>query len=256
MSLTTFSIFYFDFEITNDNKFFNFSEGGPELTAEIEIGSYTATEFGPTIATALNAVGANTYSVSFDRDTRFFTISADANFELLVFSGTVTPNAYEVIGFTGADRTGDDTYTGDQQSGDFYEPQFIIQDHIDRGNFQKLIDPSVNQTAAGLVEVIRFGVSEFIQMNFKWNTNKASDGHIIKNNPTGVEDLQRFMQYITTKKPVEFMADISDRDEFVKLILESTEEESKGTSYKLREMYDRNLPFYFETGKLVFRVQT
>jgi hypothetical protein len=253
MSLSTFSIFYFDFEITNTAKNISFDEGSGELIAEIQTGSYTPTELATEIKVALEAVGANTYAVTFNRSSRSFTISSTVAFDLLVTSGTAGSSAYDVLGFQGADRTALLTYTG-AEAGDFYIPQFIIQDHIDKENYQKLVDPSVQKTATGRVEVVRFGIAKFIQMNFKYITNKPNDGAIIKNNPNGVEDLQRFMQFLMLKKPVEFMADTSDRDTFEQLILETSPDDSMGTGYKLKELYDKGLPDVFESGILLFRV--
>ena len=58
MSVDTFSIFYFGTEITEDNQNLNFNEGGPELTAVLEIGSHTHTELETIIKTALDTAGS------------------------------------------------------------------------------------------------------------------------------------------------------------------------------------------------------
>lgn len=256
MSLSTFSIFYFNFEINEDFRYLNFDEGSGELTASIELGAYTPTQLAEQIAIAMNAVGTFAYTVVFNRTSRSFTISSlSGSFDLLVSTGSSDASAYSVIGFVGADRTGTSTYTG-AESGNIYEPQFILQDHISSENFQSLISPTVVKTAAGQVEVIRFGVEKFVQMNIKWINNKfdASDSRIFKYNPEGIEDAQEFLQYLVTKKPVEFMADISALNTFQQLLLESTEQDQMGTKYQLKELYDKGLPNFFETGKLVFRV--
>jgi hypothetical protein len=254
MSLATFSTFYYGFTVTDENKYISFAEGGPELIGEIEVGDWTASELQIKIKTALDIAGANVYTVSFDRATRLFTISTTVNFSLLVASGTSGASIFGLIGFTGADRLMAGTYTGNAAAGDIYNPQFIIQDHISSDNFQKLVNPSINKTASGRVEVIRFGTEKFIQCNFKFITNEAQDGKVIKNNPTGVEDLQRFMQFLIQKKPVEFMKDSAVRSNFQKVLLESFPNASDGTGYQLRELYDRGLPNYFETGIFTFRV--
>lgn len=254
MSLTTFSIFYYNFEADDDHRYLAFDEGSGELQASLELGSFTPTDMATNIQTAMNEVGSNSYVVTFNRDDRSFTIeSTTGNFDLLVLTGTSGSSIFSVIGFTGADRTGDDEYTGGE-SGDFYEPQFILQDHIPTDNYQKLVSPAVNKSAEGMVEVIRFGTEKFLQLNIKYATNKVSDGRIIKYNPEGVEDLVRFMQFIMQKKEIEYMPNINSRSTFQKVLLEQTQDEPKGTGFKLRELYDKGLPNYFETGPLVFRL--
>lgn len=254
MSLSTFSIFYYDFDITDDERFISFNEGSGEIIAELEVGSYTATDLAIQIADAMNGIGSNTYFCEFKRTTRSFEISSSGpNFSLLVQTGTSGQSAFPVIGFTGADRTGANLYEGGV-AGDFYEPQFVLQDHIAKENYQKLADASINKTANGRIEVVKFGLEKFIQANIRFVTNRPTDGIIIKNNPTGVEDLQRFMQFATQKKPFEFMADIDNRALFDTLILESTTFERNGTGYQLKELYDRGLPLIYETGILTFRV--
>lgn len=254
MSLTTFSVFYYNFEFDGDSRYFCFDEGGGELIAEIALGEYTPTDAALAVQEAFNNVGALGYTVSFNRTDRSFTISvASGTVDLLVSSGSAAGQAYSKIGFTGADRTGAATYTG-SPAGNEYLPQFILQDHISTDNYQKLVSPSVNKSAAGDVEVIRFGTEKFLQCNIKFVTNKVSDGKVIRYNPTGVEDLQSFMQYIMQKKPIEFMPNELSRNTYQKMILESTESDSKGTGYKLKELYDKGLPYFFETGPLTFRL--
>lgn len=253
MSLTTFSAFYYNFEFDGDSQYFCIDEGSGELIAEVALGEYTPTDMALVIQEALNNVGTLGYTVAFNRADRSFTISATGNFDLLVSSGSVTQQSYPRFGFTGADRTGASSYTG-SHSGNEYLPQFILQDHISTDNYQKLVSPSVNKSAAGDVEVIRFGVEKFLQCNIKFITNKISDGKVIRYNPTGVEDAQAFMQYITQKKPLEYMPNELSRNTYQKMVLESTELDNKGTGYKLKEMYDRGLPNFFETGPLVFRL--
>ncbi len=253
MSLTTFSIFYYDFEIDADNYQISFDEGGGELTADIEFGSYTPTELATEVKTAMDAAGTLVYTVTFNRSTRTYTISSTAAFDLLISSGASAVKAFSKIGFTGVDQTGASTYSG-SPAGDFYAPQFILQDHISTDNHQNLIKPSVNLTASGQVEVIRFGVEKFLSLNIKYITNLVMDGRVIKSNSTGIADAQRFLQFVTLKKRVEFMPNELSRNTFQTLILDSTEQQKDGTGYILKELYDKGLPNIFETGKLVWRL--
>lgn len=255
MSLTTFSIFYYDYEVDSDNFQISFDEGSGELTADVDLGSYTATEIAQAVKTAMDATGALIYTVVFNRTDRSFEISSTAPFDLLVSSGMSSVKLFTKLGFTGADRTGLSIYTGGV-SGDFYAPQFILQDHISTDNQQNLIKPAVNITANGQVEVVRFGVEKFLTLNIKYITNKmnAADSKIIRSNPTGVADLQRFMQFITLKKHVEFMPNELSRNTYQTLLLENTPSDKNGTGYLLHELYDKGLPNFFETGKLVWRL--
>ena len=254
MSLTTFSVFYYNFEFTSETRYINFDEGGPELTADLRLGSFTPSEAAVIAQTAMNDVGGQAYTVAFNRTLRSFTISAPGPFTLRVNTGSsFATSAFPVLGFTGADLTGTNTYTG-AQAGYEYNPQFILQDHVSTDNNRKMVMPSVNKSASGKVEVVRFGIERFLTCNIKYITNKRGDGYIIRNNQNGVEDAQALMNYLTMKKPFEFMPDESDRNTYQSFILESTPDEKDGTGYKLKEMYDKGLPFYFETGVITFRL--
>lgn len=253
MSLTTFSVFYYDFEFNADYQYIDFNEGGPDLQAVVEFGEYTPTEMATVIEDALNTAGALTYTVTFNRQNRNFTIAATGTFDLLVTSGASANKAFSKFGFTGADRTGAATYTGGP-AGSEYLPQFILQDHVSTDNFQGLVNPAINKSANGRVEVVRFGIEKFLKCNIKFATNLSIGGSDFKYNSTGVEDLQAFMQYITQKKPIEFMPDTGTRTTFQTFILESTPEDKSGTDYLLKELYDKGLPNIFETGVLVFRL--
>jgi hypothetical protein len=173
----------------------------------------------------------------------------------LVSTGTPGNTIWELIGFSGADRTGSNIYTGNLQSTmKVYRPQFKLQDFISPEHFKKAIDPTTKKTADGKIEVVRFGTERFIQMNMRMITNKPMDGKVIRNNPTGVEDTIEFMDFATTKAEFEFMPDAADPDTFLTVILDKTPEAPDGTGYKLDELYERNLPDFFETGRLMMRV--
>lgn len=254
MSISTFSIIYYDFTVSGENKFLSFDEGAGELIAEVETGDWTATELAVKIKVALDATGTQAYTVTFNRAQRSFTISADSSFDLLVSSGTSGASIFGLIAFTGADRTGLLTYESNGEAGDYYEPQFILQDYVPEANGRKLVSPSINKTANGRVEVIRFGVERFIQMNIKFITDIVSDGKVIKSNVSGVDDANRFMRFAIEKKPFEFMENIADRSTFLKVILDKTPASQDGTEYSLREYYDRGLPGVYESGILTLRV--
>jgi hypothetical protein len=255
MSLTTFSKFYYGFDITSSNNLIDFDEGSGEITATLVVDSYTATEFAAALEVAMNAVGDLTYTVTFNRTTQKLVIAADGNFSLLPETGTNIATApWDIMGFT-VDVDSAATYTSDGLAGSQYTPQFILQDHVPTSQWKESRFATVNKTATGRVELINFGQDQFLQCNIKYVTDIAQpSGGPITNNASGYSNLISFMDYLITKGPVEYMADVSTPATFEKLVLESTVKATDGTGYKLKEMYDQNLPLYYETGTLVFKV--
>lgn len=253
MSLKTFSAFIYGHDITDSNLSIDFSENLiDELGAEINIGSYTLTDFVNAVATALNDVGDNEYSVTVDRTTRLITISTTVPFDLYVTTGSrASTSAFSLMGFT-TDRTGSNTYVGDVPTGFFYEPQYYLQRYVDFTDYVEANESSVNTSASGIVEVVSFGQNNFMECNITYCTNITGQG-VIKNNPNGVAVLRAFMNYAILKKPMEFLPDIDSVNEFTACILERTRQNSKGTGFQLYELYTRGLANYFETQSLTFR---
>lgn len=262
MALDSFSIFYYGLKIdggVSANNILNFIEplqGNVELAAEIDPGTYTFSELLVAIKTAMDAVGDLDYTITVDRDTRKITIATTENFELLIGTGSqkgISP--FLLLGFTGSsDLTAASSYTGDSGAGDFYIPQFRLQDYVSKDDFKERQDPSVNVAASGEVEVVSFGLIPFYEMSFKFITNIAQDNYVIKNNPTGVADARRFFEAITERGAFEFMPSIDDRDTFDKVVLESLSGSSTGTGYRLKELVGRNLPGYYEVNNIKLRV--
>ncbi len=158
-----------------------------------------------------------------------------------------------MMGITGSDKSGTNTYTG-TASGSVYAPQFLLQDYKGIEDMQRAVDSNVLKSASGKVEVVTFGTEKFMQCRIRLSTDLSqSSSSVIRNNATGVSDLRIFMQYITTKAKVEFMPDENTVATFSKMILESTEENSQGTGYELRERYDIGIPDYYDTSMLRFR---
>lgn len=257
MSLSTHSKFYYGYPVTTTSLYIDFNEGGSELTAELEIDAYSLTDFADALSVALNDAGALTYTVTVNRSTRQITIAATGNFALLVSTGShAASTAFGTAGFTGANLTGAATYTGNLAAGTVYTTQFILQSYVAPQDFQAMLYGTVNKSASGKVEVVTFGTETFVEFNITLATSRVQEaGGIVRNNATGLSDLQSFMQYITTKGPLEFMPNEDAPETFITVILESTSEDSKyGLGYKLRELYGRGLPGYYETGVLKFRV--
>lgn len=255
MSLSTHSKFYYGYEITEENNALDFSEGGSELQATLDVGSYTLTTILDAIAIALNDVGALTYTVSVNRDTRLITIASTSNFELLVSTGSRSGSSvFSTIGFSGSDKTGALTYTASAAAGSEYRTQFILQSYVDTNSFVDAAEGTVNTSASGLVEVYRFGQNQFMEANFTYITDRVLvDGAPIRKKPSGVLELQTLMRHFISKAPFEFMPNEDDSATFETMILESTPDNKSGIGFKLKELYTKNLPGFYETGVLKFR---
>lgn len=252
MSITSYSGFTYGHNITSANDYLNFDDGVGEVGAQIDVGAYTLNDFLGKVLEAFNAEGTQEYTGSIDRITRKITIEALANFDLLVTTGTQsTISAYALMGFT-SDKTGSNTYESDVASGSFYEPQFLLQTYVAFEDNIKTAKASVNETANGTVEVVSFGKNEFMECNITLATDIVPQG-AIKENPTGVSDLRAFLNYAINKNPMEFVFDLENPDVFESCLLEKTGSDSKGTGFKLNELYARKLVGYFETKTLTFR---
>ena len=252
--------FYFDHRVTAVpyNGTIDIDEGSGAFTVSVPVGSYTLSTLATAIENALNGTATNVYTVSVNRFTRIFTISADAPFDLLTFSGDTQGSAiWDLIGFSKtADKTGASSYVGDRPSGKAYYPQFPLQSYIPKEIFKERNEAKKNVASKGtIVEVISFGIGQFYQFNIKYITSLPQPGNgAIRNNPTGLEDAIEFMDYITQLNTFEFIPDISQPSTFDKLILESTQTDNNGTGYRLKEFFDSGARDYYETGILKSRV--
>lgn len=256
MSLNTIPEFIYGHRvIAGVNDKIPFDEGSGELNATITPDDYSMEELALAIATALNATGTNTYVVSVERGTRIFTIEADANFDLLAATGsTVGTAVFPTIGFQATDRTGADTYDGQESSGIVYRPQFIPQ-LLGGTRFNRSpVDESLQEAADGTQKLIKFGDRRFLKMEIKEITDEPQVGcSTIEENLNGVQDAIDFMEYIVEKTRIEYVEDPSVPGTFEKVLLETTPQSSNGTSYELAREYGRGSPDYFTTGRLVFR---
>jgi len=255
--IQTRSIFYLGFTITQDNNKLDFDEGAGELTATIDFGSFSPNELTTKVQDALNAVAAtNVFTVTYDRDDRAYTITSDtSNFTLKISSGSSSGTTiFTDLGFTGADVSGAQTFTGDA-AGTVYEPQFWLQSYVSSDNFQEAVDATINESANGEIEVVSFGTRKFVEFNIKFITDIAQPGDgPVKENLSGEDDARTFLQFIRQKKSFEFMADKNTRSTFQKLLLEKTPTHSNGLGYQLKEMIGQNMPGYYETGVIKCRL--
>ncbi len=255
--INTYSKFYYGLEVTSDNKWLDFDEGGGELSADIQPGFYTMQELADAVEDAMNDLGGDVYTVSVNRTTRVITIQSGGTFDLLWNTGTNTASTIgTLLGFViTADDTSLSTISGDSAMGSAYVPQFKLQDYISEADYRMLRSGTKQKSTSGLVEVINFGTDKWFEFSIKFATNisQPSSGPIISNS-SGVENLEAFMQWVTKGAQVEFMPDSSTAATYYKLILDSTGMDSNGLGYKLQEQYSRGLIGYFETGILKFRI--
>jgi len=252
MSDLKYSAFYYGYTITSNNYALDFSEGGPELMADIDIGDFSLTGLIAEVKTQLDATGSQEYTVSVDRDTREVTISAAGNFSLLPVTGSRAGiSVLTLLGFL-VDKTGSNSYTSDIPSGEAFFPQYPLESYIATKHWKESVSPSVSESSNGDVEIVDFGLKQFMQCNFKWINNYPQPKRSpFEENLTGEEDATAFLDFARTKKRIEFMFDRSNTAEFETLILESTPESNNGTGFKLKE--DRKAVGFFETGILKFR---
>jgi hypothetical protein len=257
MSLQTFSVFYFGHTITRNNNALDFSEGGPEIQATLNVGDYSLTEFVTEIKRAMDAVGGQVYTVSVNRTTRKITISATATFSLLAGTGTrIGTGVWSLIGYTSTDKTGTNTYLTQNGSGFEYLPQSLLEEHIASSNFVEKNQAVVNESASGIVQVIQFGTTRYVNLNIKYSNDYTSNycQSSIETQVNGVLNIQTFMEYLITKAKFEFMPDRNNRTSFDKVLLDRTEKSKNGTAFTLQELKDA--PGYFETGRMTLRVLT
>lgn len=257
--IDTYSLFYYGHTVTEDNQNFPLDEGSGEINAILSVGGYSLSDFVNELQRALNEASGigNNYVCSVNRDTRRITISADSNFDILSSSSTlVDVSVFELAGFdTGSDKTGSNSYIGENGSGSVYEPQFKLQSYSPFENRQESSSAVVNQSASGRVEVVKYGLNKFMSANITLaNDYDNSKAGFIKDNPSGVSDLRDFLAYCITKNPIEFIEDESNTSSFQECILESTRADRKGTGFELRELLNRKLAGYYESGDLTFRL--
>ena len=255
MAITTSPVFYYVDAITQENRFLNFNEGSGELTAEINPGGYSPSELMTATANALNTVGTQVYTVSFDRDTRLVTISASSNFDLLVTSGSnVGLSAFSTLGFT-TERLGGNSYVGDVPIGDEYLPQLPLQEFRGFEDSLEGVQASINESGSGIIEVITFGNRRFMAFEIKYISDRPVSGKdsIFGNDPNAVQNARDFLTFCISKARLEFMKDKDDRSTFNVILLESTPISRQGVAYELREQYSDGLIGYYETGRLRFR---
>lgn len=256
MTIETRPIFYFVEAITSDNQYLNFVEPNvspDELTAIIPVGGGSMSELAIKVQTALNVAGTQDYTVVLDRDTRKYTIISDDTISLLVLTGANTGlSIFSTIGFTGADLTGQSSFEGDA-AGTSYQPQFPLQSFLAFEDNVEGINPSINESANGTVEVVTYGSRRFMEFNIKFITDRSVGSKGPWQPLSTVQDARDFLEFCITKGNLEFMIDRDNRGTFDVMLLEKTSSSKVGVGFKLMEMLKSKLVGYYETKILTFR---
>jgi len=82
---------------SNNNKIYFKENGGATLEATLQSNNYTGTEFATQIQTQLDAAGANTYTVTYDSQSKKITITENAANTIQLVAGD--NDVYDNIGF-------------------------------------------------------------------------------------------------------------------------------------------------------------
>ena len=90
------------YNVRTDYNTLIFNEGGPNLTATMTDGAYTIADLQAEIKLQMEAVGANTYTVTYDARTMKLTITATGNFSII---GTLSDSFLDVTGYDAIDTT-------------------------------------------------------------------------------------------------------------------------------------------------------
>jgi hypothetical protein len=251
----TWSKFLYGYTVPADGFYLNFNEGAGEITAELRPGKYSFTQLASEVSRALNAIGGQDYTVSVNRTNRTFTISAAANFSLLITSGAnAGESVFTLIGFTGADVTGTNTYTSNNATGTIYSPQVRLQDFVSASDNSEYIQSTVNESSSGSIEIYSVGKISRFEFNLKYVNNHVEfDSSIIRKNTNALSELRSFMDFCITRSQIEFMPDESDLATYHIIQLEKTQQSQNGVGYKIKEMLGMGLGEFYETGLLIYR---
>lgn len=251
MGITTRPTFYYISPIRKNNKNLDFDEGSGELNASITIGAKSIEQLIVAVQKAMNEKGSQEYTVSFDRDLRLVTISATSNFDLLATTGTQGFSVLSSLGFT-SNKTGNNSYTSDLAIGNVYTPQFLLQDFKAPEDNKEGIEPSVQESASGEIEVITFGSRSFFEFNIRFiNDYDRAPNSPVEVDTNAVQNARNFLDFCTTRSPLEIMRDRNDKDDYETIRLERTRSDRSGVGYELTEI--NGLQGWFDTGTLVFR---
>ena len=245
--------FNYGHDITISNRFLNFFDGSSEKTATLPTRSFTLGQMADIIAAAMNDVGEQEYTVTLDRNGRYFTISADSNFSLLIDSGTNKgQSAFALLGFTGiADLTGTNSYISNESSGSQYITQTPIANFLSFERTKKKLESVVRKTPTNIREAISYGTEKLMRLDMPLITDIESGGNYLRQTSNGVGEADDLMTYLIDQKAVEFLEDVNLVNEFTPCVLNKTSTSPNGTGFQMKKV--RNLgEGYFQITGLEF----
>lgn len=252
MALKAKSLFLFGFQVTEFNRSLDFvaTSGGPEIQATLTIGYYSLSSLMAEIKKQMQAADpSHVYTVTANRaynggTENRVTISTNGTaLQLLFGTGTrIASSCASLLGFTTTNKTGSTSYTGTLTAGTAVVPEYVgynfIPPELMRKNFG-----SVNVSASGMKEAIVWNVQKFWQVQFKY-IPKAS----------AISNWSPLMTWLMLQRSIEFTPEISTPSVFYQGTIESTEGESTGLGFTIKEMLP-NFPDYYDSGIMKFRVK-
>lgn len=251
MALTAKSLFNYGIQVTTLNRNLDFVAelAGDTLTAVLTLGFYSPGGLAAQIALQMQSTDPDRiYSVTVDRSVmggtqNRITVSTSGSFLELLFS--TGPNAATspatIMGFLDNDYTGNTTYTGAASTGTILIPDFVGYSYDDSTNMAKLFG-AVNVATSGLKEAVTFAVQYFVNVEFKYEPSSR------------LAEWKTFFIWAIQQRQFDFTPEISSPETVYNSTLESTEMDEQGLGYKMREQLDENLPNFYTTGPLKFRI--
>lgn len=251
MALNSKSLFNYGIQVTNLNQNIDFVKelGGDTLTAQLNLGFYSPGGLADQVALQLQSLDPdNVYSVTVDRTIlggtqNRITISTSGTYLDILFGSGPNANtsAAGIMGFNNVDYTGSTSYTGAQTTGIILIPDFIGYNYSDSDQASKLFG-AVNVAASGLKEAVTFNTQFFVEVEFKYEPASR------------LMDWKAFFIWAIQQRQFDFTPNISSPSVVFNSTLERTEYDDQGLGYKMKELLGENLPNFYSTGPLVFRI--
>lgn len=257
-----YSKFVYGYTLDATNNLLPIKVGATEYQVYIPIGKYSGTTLAAAIKTACEyMIPTQTFTCTYNLSTRKFYISCNVSFNILFATGVIIANSCaSVIGFNATDKTVFLNpplfdFQSDNASGNVYSPQFPLQSYNKLGTIKKLTDPVVNKTSDGEIEMVYYGEENYIEFEIKYITElQYPSGSLIRNNQSALSELKSFLNYSILKNIITFYPDENSTD-VINIRLDKTSEDStNGTAYRIEEEYSANMPNYYKTNKLTWRV--
>lgn len=256
MALNDIPSFLYGYDVNDFNKYINFQKVslGPVLTATMNIGNYTATQFMAEVKRAMEFIdGTNLYTLTLNRTinsgrSNNMTISTSGSFLSILFNtgANAATSPRDLMGFAHTDLTGSTTYTGGFQSGTIWIPQFATWNYLSPDEMVEQ-DGVKNVTSTGIKETLVFAQMSFFQGEWRYITD--NDGSFQKT------QCENYLKYATKQLKFEYAPSINeDPTHFFQATLESTPADGNGLKYRLEQMNKVGLYRVYQTGIMKFRV--